>query len=105
MSAEERASLAGVLKKTSMSRIISTIKMIENRYAIIELLKKLVFDYSKFSSERLHIQTTIEQNYWIFGEQYNLVSADDNFEKALNSKHTYSMHGSYVWRCWSKQSN
>lgn len=88
LSAEERASLAGVLKKTSMSRIISTIKMIENRYAIIELLKKLVFDYSKFSSERLHIQTTIEQNYWIFGEQYNLVSADDNFEKALyNYRH------------------
>ena len=88
LSAEERSSLASVLKKTSMSRIISTIKMIENRYAIIELLKKLVFEYGKFTSERLHIQNIIEQNYWIFGEQYNLVSADDNFEKSLyNYRH------------------
>jgi len=80
---EERKSLAGVLRKTSMGRIVSTIKMIENRYAIVELLKKLVFDNGKYSSERLHVQSTIEQNYWLFGEQYNLITADENFEKVL----------------------
>lgn len=37
----------------------------------------------KFSNERNHIQRIIEENYWIFGEQYNLVSADVHMQKAL----------------------
>lgn len=83
LTSDERASLANVLKKTKLSKIIATVKMIENRYLVVELLKKLVYDNTKFTSERMHIQGAIEENYWLFGEQYNLVSADDSFEKAL----------------------
>ncbi len=83
LSKEERDSLSNVLKKTGLAQIVHTIKMIENRYKIITLLKKLVFDLEKFTTERHHIQAAIEENYWIFGEQYHLVSADENFEKAI----------------------
>ncbi len=80
---EEREELGNILKKTDFSRIIRMIKLIENRYLVIEMLKKLIYDLSKFTNERNHIQKAIEKNYWLFGEQYNLVSADENFEKAL----------------------
>lgn len=80
---EERQDLGNILKKTDFSRIIRMIKLIEDRFLVIEMLKKLIYDLYKFTNERNHIQKAIEQNYWLFGEQYNLVSADENFEKAL----------------------
>jgi len=84
LTAEERSDLSNVLKKTSLTNIVRTMKMIESRYKVIELLRKLVFDLKQFTTERKHIQTVIEENYWLFGEQYHLVSADVNFEKALS---------------------
>ncbi len=89
---EERASLANVLKKTNFSKIVRTIKLIEQRYEKIEALKGLVFDLMKFTNERDHIQLIVQENYWLFGEQYNLVSADVSFEKAL-SEYLYIVDG------------
>lgn len=83
LSEEERKSLASVLKKSSLTKIVRTIKLVEQRYEVIELLKTLIFDLHKFTTERGHIQKAIEENYWLFGEQYNLVSADKSFEDAL----------------------
>lgn len=84
LSAQERNELVGVLKKSNFSKILATIKLVENRFKIVELLKKLVFDLKKFTTERNHIQNAIELNYWLFGEQYHLASADDHFEKLLS---------------------
>ena len=50
---------------------------------IIEKLKTLIFDNKKFTNERDHIQKIIEQNYWLFGEEYNLVAADERLETVL----------------------
>lgn len=89
---QERQDLNNILVKTDFSRIIRTIKMIENRYKVIEALKKLVYELNKFTNERDHIQKVIESNYWLFGEQYNLVTADKNFEKALKG-YIYALDG------------
>jgi hypothetical protein len=83
LSPEERTSLANVLRKTTLSRVVRTLKLIEERYEKVELLKTLVFDLHKFTNERDHVQAVVEDNYWLFGEQYNLVSADQTFEKSL----------------------
>lgn len=80
-----REELANVLKKTTFSNIVRTIKMLENRFLTIEGLKTLVFDLKTFTDERNHIQSAIENNYWLFGEQFHLVSADKNFENMLSS--------------------
>lgn len=80
---DERCELSNLLKKTSLSRITNTMKLIENRYKVIELLKILIFGLDKFTTERYHIQKVIQENYWLFGEQYSLVSADEPFERAL----------------------
>ena len=89
---EERVELNDVLKKTTLSRIIRTVSSIQSRLKVIEALKKLVYDEAMFTNERDHIQKIIENNYWIFGEQYHLVSADVNFERALEN-YTYLLDG------------
>jgi hypothetical protein len=81
----ERDELANTLKKTNLSHINALIKLLENRFNIVEILKTLIFDLEKFTTEREHIQKVIEENYWLFGEQFHLVSADKNFEILLNN--------------------
>ncbi|MDR1371488.1 MAG: ATP-binding protein, partial [Dysgonamonadaceae bacterium] len=92
LTSEEREQLANTLQTTSLNKILRTIRMIQNRYLVVEMLKGLVFDLKKFSTEREHIQKAIEDNYWLFGEQFHLVSADDTFEKAL-SNYLYLLDG------------
>jgi hypothetical protein len=92
LTSEEREQLAHTLHTTSLNKIIRTIKMIQNRYSVVEMLRGLVFDLKKFSTERDHIQTVVEDNYWLFGEQFHLVSADDTFEKSL-SNYLYLLDG------------
>ncbi len=92
ISAEERMQLAQTLRTTSLSRILRTIKMIKNRCEVVAQLRSLVFDLKKFSTERDHIQVAVENNYWLFGEQFHLVSADETFEKALSS-YLYALDG------------
>ncbi|KAB2859590.1 MAG: ATP-binding protein [Flavobacteriales bacterium] len=80
---EERSELVSVLRKSSFSKILATIKLIENRAKVVALLKTLVFELKKFTTERNHIQKAIEESYWLFGEQYHLASADQNFQQLL----------------------
>lgn len=85
LSEEERTELAESLKKTKITSVTSIIKLLENRFTVIQILKSLVFELEQFTNERDHIQNVIENNYWIFGEQYHLVSADKNVETLLNN--------------------
>jgi hypothetical protein len=82
---EERDELAKTLKNTELKHIVSLVRFLENRFKTINYLKTLVFELERFTNEREHIQKAIESNYWLFGEQYHLVSADDNFEILLNN--------------------
>jgi len=85
----ERQELSEILKINRLNRIVKTINLINNRYKVVEILRLLVFKKSLKTNERDHIQKIIEEgNYWIFGEQYHLVSKDENFQKALE-KYTY----------------
>ena len=43
----------------------------------------MIYDLDKFTNERDHIQKIVEQNYWLFGEKYNLASADKTMTRAL----------------------
>lgn len=85
MTEMERKDLNNILKSTSLSRITRTIKLIKNRLTVIETLKVLIYNLEKFTNERDHIQKIIESNYWLFGEQYHLVSADKGFNKLLSN--------------------
>lgn len=82
---EERTELSKVLSKTKLSNITALVKLLEGRKNTISVIQRLVFDLAKFTNERDHIQVLVENNYWLFGEQYHLISADENFEKTLNN--------------------
>lgn len=83
LSPQQRDDFSKMLKKTSLENIIDTIKFIEDRYKVIELLRTIVYDLTKFANERDHIQKIVEKHFWLFGEQYNLASADQRMQKAL----------------------
>ncbi|UYQ91539.1 ATP-binding protein [Chitinophaga horti] len=89
LNSDERQQLLSVLRKTTVSRIANTVNLIEQRFKTIELLKALVFDMKKFTTERDHLQKAIEENYWILGEQYNMVSANEGFNKLLSAYNTF----------------
>jgi hypothetical protein len=89
----ERADLAKILHSTQLSNVISTIKMIEDRFTAVDELKKMVFNPEFGANERDHLQTHIERHYWLFGEQYHLVTAaEPDFEQALR-KYIYVLRG------------
>lgn len=84
LDSSEREEMANLLKNSSLSNIIKTIKLIEDRCTAIKQLKSLVFDENFGTNEPKHIQKFIESHYWIFGEQYHLVTAaEPDFEEAL----------------------
>ncbi len=84
LDSDERESLAKLFQTTKLDRIINTIKLIEDRYSTVNMLKDLVFNPELKANEVNHLQTMIENHYWIFGEQYHLVTAaEPKFEEAL----------------------
>ena len=88
LTSEERDSLVSLFNVTRLNRIISTIKLIEERYKTVETLKDLVFNENLKANEVNHLQSMIESHYWIFGEQYHLVTAaEPKFEEALRRHH------------------
>jgi hypothetical protein len=78
------ADLSSILKCTQLNRVIALLQLIKDRVAAVELLKKLVFLDELKANELKDIQSAVEGHYWLFGEEYNLVTAaEPNFEEAL----------------------
>lgn len=98
LDSEEREELACLLNSAKMTNIIKTISLIKDRYKAIDELKQLVFNKSLHAKEVPHLQNFIERHYWIFGEQYNLVTAaEPDFEEALR-RYGYILNGENVKR-------
>lgn len=92
MTPSERSELAHILEYASMSAITKTIGLIKDRMKTISQLKQLVNDET-WGAEEVDIQKIIESHYWIFGEQFNLTTAEEpDFEEALR-RYTYLLQG------------
>lgn len=93
LDSEEREELACLLNSTKMTNIIKTISLIKDRYKAVDELKQLVFNKILKANEVYHLQNFIEKHYWLFGEQYNLVTAEEpDFEEALR-RYVYILTG------------
>jgi Histidine kinase-, DNA gyrase B-, and HSP90-like ATPase len=85
--------LSASLKTSNLSNIIKTIQLLEDRYKVINQLKGLVFNRDLKANERDHLQKFIEHHYWIFGEEYTLITAEEpDFEEALR-RYNYLLRG------------
>lgn len=93
LDSEDRAAFAKILETTRLKQVIATINLITNRLETLENLKRIVFDHELKANERNHLQKYIEKHYWIFGEEYRLVCAEEvKFEEALR-KYIYLLRG------------
>lgn len=90
---KDRKEFAKVLESTRLKQVISTINLIKDRLLILENLKQIVFNHELKANERDHLQKYIEKHYWIFGEEYRMVCAEEvKFEDALR-RYTYILRG------------
>lgn len=90
---KDREELSVILKSAQLANIIATMSMINDRFKAVDELKQLAWNKSFEANERDHLQTHIEQHYWLFGEQYHLVTAaEPKFEEALR-RYVYILQG------------
>lgn len=89
----DRKEFAKLLEETKLKYVITTINLIKNRLLILENLKKIVFREDLKANERDHLQKYIEKHYWIFGEEFRMVCAEEvKFEEALR-RYVYLLRG------------
>lgn len=74
---EEKKDLQDILKRTSLSNVVRTIKEIDHRLDVIEKLKELLFIRVDETLEVKHLQKILDENFWIFGEQFRLFSTTE----------------------------
>jgi len=84
LSDKEIDKLSSVIRRTSLSNITKTISFINDRLDVLDYFKRLIKDVNKNTYEVKHIQKCVEDNLWLFGEQYTLLaSEEDKFDKVL----------------------
>lgn len=80
--------LAGLLREASLSSIISAAKIVADRLKFLTGLQQILFDPDMKArlKERSQLHKIIEDNTWLFGEEYNL-SVSDRGLTAVLQKH------------------
>lgn len=83
---EETEDFAKLLDRTTLSSIIRTSRTIVNRLDFLQSLKNMVYgDLAKFLKERSQLHKVIENETWIFGEEYNLMTSDKSFNTTIGA--------------------
>ena len=96
MDASDKEELKQILEKTNLKNITKTLKLIDDRFKAVEYLKQLLFDHKKSTKEVPHIQNFIEGHYWLFGEEYHLITAaEPKFKEAL-SEYWFEIKGEKI---------
>lgn len=87
LSEEEKADLLDILSRTSLSNVVNTIKEIDKRLDVLDKLQYLISEHTKTTLEVKHIQKILDQNFWIFGEQFRLFSSTEGPLKSVLLKY------------------
>lgn len=87
LSEDEKEDLLRILKRTTLSNIIKTIKEIDHRLEIIDKLKFLILEHEKETLEVKHLQKILDENFWLFGEQFRLFSSTEGALKNVLIKY------------------
>ena len=77
--------LAGLLKETSLSSIISAVNTVANRMKFLTGLEEVLFgsETKKRLKERSQLHKILEDNIWMFGEEYMLSASDESLTTVL----------------------
>lgn len=82
---EAQDELAALLKKTSLSSIISSAKIVANRLDFLNGLEALVFDKETKAVllERDQLHKILEMESWLFHEEFALAGSEQRLEEVL----------------------
>lgn len=69
---EEKQDLLDILNRTKLSNVVATIREIDHRLDVINKLEVLFADHPKETLEVKHLQKILDENFWIFGEDFRL---------------------------------
>lgn len=87
LNADEKDKLSKILETTPLTNITKTINFLIDRLKALDYFEQMVYNKNLNANEVNDLQFMLEQNYWLFGEQYTAVAkAEDNFV-ALVKKH------------------
>jgi len=77
--------LAKLLKRTTLSAIISAAKMVADRLDFLDGLEAMLFDQElkRHFKERSQLHRMIAENTWIFGEEFALTVDDQSLTEVL----------------------
>ena len=77
--------LASLLREASLSSIISAAKIVADRLKFLAGLEQILFDTDKKArlKERSQLHNIVEDNTWLFGEEYNLSVSDKGLTAVL----------------------
>lgn len=90
---EYKEQFAKILETTKLKNAITTLQLIDDRLQTIQALREVNFDHTLKAGEVKHLQKLIESHYWIFGEEYRFVGAENiKFQEALN-RYKYILYG------------
>lgn len=84
---DEKDDLLKILKRSSLSNMIKTIKEIDHRLNVIDKLKVLISEHEKKTLEVKHLQKILDENFWLFGEQFRLFSSTEGALKNVLYKY------------------
>lgn len=84
---KKQKELATLLDETDLSGIISAAKLVADRLKFIEALRFILFDFEarRKLKERSQLHKILEQNTWIFGEEYHLWASDRELTNVLRA--------------------
>ncbi|KAB7744156.1 histidine kinase [Nostocoides sp. F2B08] len=82
---DERHQLDRLLKRTGLSRVIRASTSVANRLEFIAALELMVYDpdANKLVGERDHLHKILENELWIFGEQFNQMISERGLSAVL----------------------
>lgn len=77
--------LAKLLEETDLSGIISAATLVADRLKFLHALRFVLFDFQARQKlkERSQLHKILEQNTWVFGEEYNLWASDKDLTTVL----------------------
>ncbi|MCR9981932.1 ATP-binding protein [Vibrio alginolyticus] len=91
LSEDKQREFAELLKDASLSAIISATKIVTDRLKFLAGLEEIVFnpEIKSVLKERSQLHKILEENTWIFGEQFSLSVSDKSLTQVLR-KHLES---------------
>jgi hypothetical protein len=92
LSQRKQEELAKLLKRTTLSAIISASKLVADRLDFVNGLESMLFDteFKKHLKERSQLHRLIAANTWVFGEEFALTVDDQSLTEVLR-KHLQLM--------------